>query len=115
MLFVYFTLPCSSHISGETGLYLRDVILGLNDGLVSMFLLLLGISGGGVKATEVHSMQCSLRLDLYYVFHFAFLNVVNPTGVACWYHRRCCRRHQHGSVRIHRSESQLVAIVFVLF
>jgi hypothetical protein len=32
---------------------MRDVILGLNDGLVSMFLLLLGISGGGAKATEV--------------------------------------------------------------
>jgi hypothetical protein len=29
------------------------VILGLNDGLVSMFLLLLGVSGGGAEATEV--------------------------------------------------------------
>jgi len=49
----------SSNISGENGLYLRDVILGLNDGLVSMFLLLLGVSGGGVKATEVPAMRCS--------------------------------------------------------
>ena len=39
--------------SGESGLYVRDVILGLNDGLVSMFLLLLGVSGGGAEATEV--------------------------------------------------------------
>jgi hypothetical protein len=36
---------------------MRDVILGLNDGLVSMFLLLLGVSGGGVKATEVSTLQ----------------------------------------------------------
>jgi hypothetical protein len=51
--------------SGESGLYLRDVILGLNDGLVSMFLLLLGISGGGVKATEVGTAQplCCHLLD----------------------------------------------------
>jgi len=47
----------SRNSSGESGLYLRDVILGLNDGLVSMFLLLLGISGGGVKATEVGTAQ----------------------------------------------------------
>jgi len=45
--------------SGETGLYVRDVILGLNDGLVSMFLLLLGISGGGAEATEVST--CDAR------------------------------------------------------
>ena len=42
--------------SGESGLYIRDVILGLNDGLVSMFLLLLGISGGGAEATEVSAI-----------------------------------------------------------
>lgn len=32
--------------------YVRDIILGVNDGLVSMFLLIVGIVGGGVSARD---------------------------------------------------------------
>lgn len=33
--------------------YLRDMILGVNDGLVSMFLLILGIGGGGLSSKDI--------------------------------------------------------------
>lgn len=38
---------------GESRQYLRDVILGVNDGLVSTFLLVAGVVGAGLGATEV--------------------------------------------------------------
>lgn len=33
--------------------YMRDIILGVNDGLVSTFLLIAGVVGGGLTATQV--------------------------------------------------------------
>lgn len=44
--------PYSPH-TGERSQYLRDVILGVNDGLVSMFLLILGVSGGGLNTRQI--------------------------------------------------------------
>lgn len=41
-----------SHI-GDTRQYMRDVILGVNDGLVSTFLLVAGVVGGGLTAEQV--------------------------------------------------------------
>lgn len=38
---------------GESRQYLRDIILGVNDGLVSTFLLVAGVVGGGMTATQV--------------------------------------------------------------
>ncbi|GMQ86417.1 MAG: VIT1/CCC1 transporter family protein [Acidimicrobiia bacterium] len=38
---------------GEARQYLRDVILGVNDGLVSTFLLVAGVVGAGMDATAV--------------------------------------------------------------
>ena len=38
---------------GETRQYWRDIILGVNDGLVSMFLLVVGVGGGGFDREEV--------------------------------------------------------------
>ena len=38
---------------GDTRQYMRDVILGVNDGLVSTFLLVSGVVGGGLDATQV--------------------------------------------------------------
>jgi VIT1/CCC1 family predicted Fe2+/Mn2+ transporter len=38
---------------GEARQYLRDIILGINDGLVSTFLLVAGVVGGGLSATQV--------------------------------------------------------------
>jgi VIT1/CCC1 family predicted Fe2+/Mn2+ transporter len=38
---------------GESRQYLRDIILGVNDGLVSTFLLVAGVVGGGLSATQV--------------------------------------------------------------
>ncbi|MGI9584827.1 MAG: VIT1/CCC1 transporter family protein [Acidimicrobiia bacterium] len=40
------------HIGGSRQ-YMRDVILGVNDGLVSTFLLVSGVVGGGLDATAV--------------------------------------------------------------
>jgi hypothetical protein len=46
--------PCSSRFcSGELGLYVRDIILGVNDGTVSMFNLLIGVTGGNSCRREV--------------------------------------------------------------
>ncbi len=44
--------PYEPHI-GETRQYWRDIILGLNDGLVSIFLLVVGVVGGGLDASQV--------------------------------------------------------------
>jgi VIT1/CCC1 family predicted Fe2+/Mn2+ transporter len=38
---------------GPTRQYLRDIILGVNDGLVSIFLLVVGVVGGGLPARDV--------------------------------------------------------------
>ncbi len=44
--------PYEPHI-GETRQYWRDIILGLNDGLVSTFLLVVGVVGGGLETDQV--------------------------------------------------------------
>lgn len=38
---------------GETRQYWRDIILGVNDGLVSVFLLVAGVVGGGLDTNQV--------------------------------------------------------------
>jgi VIT1/CCC1 family predicted Fe2+/Mn2+ transporter len=38
---------------GETRQYWRDIILGVNDGLVSIFLLVVGVVGGGLTTEQV--------------------------------------------------------------
>lgn len=38
---------------GESRQYWRDIILGVNDGLVSIFLLVAGVVGGGLDASQV--------------------------------------------------------------
>ena len=38
---------------GETRQYWRDIILGVNDGLVSIFLLVVGVVGGGLDTAQV--------------------------------------------------------------
>jgi len=38
---------------GESRQYWRDIILGVNDGLVSMFLLVVGVVGGGLDSGQV--------------------------------------------------------------
>ena len=44
--------PYEPHI-GETRQYWRDIILGVNDGLVSIFLLVVGVVGGGLDTDQV--------------------------------------------------------------
>ncbi|MBT8218049.1 MAG: VIT1/CCC1 transporter family protein [Acidimicrobiia bacterium] len=44
--------PYREHL-GPRSQYLRDIILGVNDGLVSMFLLVVGVVGGGVDSNVV--------------------------------------------------------------
>lgn len=44
--------PYQEHL-GPRSQYLRDVILGVNDGLVSIFLLVVGVVGGGVGSEVV--------------------------------------------------------------
>lgn len=44
--------PYKEHL-GPRSQYLRDVILGVNDGLVSIFLLVVGVVGGGVSSEVV--------------------------------------------------------------
>ena len=46
------TPPYIPHI-GESRQYWRDIILGVNDGLVSTFLLVAGVTGGGLTASTV--------------------------------------------------------------
>jgi VIT1/CCC1 family predicted Fe2+/Mn2+ transporter len=38
---------------GESRQYWRDIILGVNDGLVSMFLLVIGVASGGLTPSQV--------------------------------------------------------------
>ncbi len=44
--------PYVPHV-GESRQYMRDIILGVNDGLVSTFLLVTGVVGGGLAASQV--------------------------------------------------------------
>jgi VIT1/CCC1 family predicted Fe2+/Mn2+ transporter len=44
--------PYRPHI-GATRQYMRDIVLGVNDGLVSVFLLVVGVVGGGLATREV--------------------------------------------------------------
>lgn len=44
--------PYEPHI-GESRQYWRDMILGVNDGLVSIFLLVVGVVGGGLETDQV--------------------------------------------------------------
>jgi len=46
------TLEYEPHI-GESRQYWRDIILGVNDGLVSVFLLVVGVVGGGLTPDQV--------------------------------------------------------------
>lgn len=46
------TVPYEPHI-GETRQYWRDIVLGVNDGLVSMVLLVAGVVGGGLSSGQV--------------------------------------------------------------
>ena len=45
-------VPYVPHV-GRTRQYVRDIILGVNDGLVSIFLLVAGVVGGGLTADQV--------------------------------------------------------------
>ena len=42
----------SGHL-GKQRQYWRDIILGINDGLVSTFLLVLGVSGSGMSSNDI--------------------------------------------------------------
>lgn len=44
--------PYRPHV-GPTRQYMRDIVLGVNDGLVSIFLLVVGVVGGGLGTREV--------------------------------------------------------------
>jgi len=46
------TPPYIEHV-GDTRQYWRDIILGVNDGLVSLFLLVAGVVGGGMSTSAV--------------------------------------------------------------
>ncbi len=46
------TVPYRPHV-GETRQYVRDIILGVNDGLVSIFLLVAGVVGGGLDSETI--------------------------------------------------------------
>jgi predicted membrane protein (TIGR00267 family) len=46
------SLPYEPHI-GESRQYWRDIILGVNDGLVSIYLLVVGVAGGGLDTSQV--------------------------------------------------------------
>ncbi len=45
-------VPYVPHV-GDARPYVRDIILGVNDGLVSTFLLVMGVVGGGLSANQV--------------------------------------------------------------
>ena len=45
-------IPYRPHV-GPSRQYMRDIILGVNDGLVSVFLLITGVVGGGLASREV--------------------------------------------------------------
>ena len=45
-------VPYEPHV-GETRQYWRDIVLGINDGLVSVFLLVAGVVGGSLSVSQV--------------------------------------------------------------
>lgn len=47
--------PSAPHIDhlGKHRQYWRDIILGVNDGLVSTFLLVAGVAGGGLSSIDI--------------------------------------------------------------
>lgn len=45
-------IPYEPHV-GESRPYMRDIILGVNDGLVSVFLLIAGVVGGGLNRDQI--------------------------------------------------------------
>ena len=45
--------PSSSEHLGGSRQYWRDIILGINDGLISTFLLVAGVSGGGLSSNDI--------------------------------------------------------------
>lgn len=45
-------VPYEPHV-GESRPYMRDIILGVNDGLVSIFLLVAGVVGGGLTRDQI--------------------------------------------------------------
>ena len=49
----YLLRPASTDHLGKQRQYWRDIILGINDGLVSTFLLVLGVSGGGLNSKDI--------------------------------------------------------------
>lgn len=49
----YKNSPSYTQHLGRNRQYLRDIILGVNDGLVSMFLLVAGVVGGGMSTRNV--------------------------------------------------------------
>ena len=49
----YKSSPSYTQHLGQNRQYLRDIILGVNDGLVSMFLLVAGVVGGGMVTRNV--------------------------------------------------------------
>lgn len=49
----YLTRPCFTQHLGKHRQYWRDMILGVNDGLVSTFLLVAGVSGGGLSSVSI--------------------------------------------------------------
>jgi VIT1/CCC1 family predicted Fe2+/Mn2+ transporter len=49
----YKSSPSYTQHLGSSRQYLRDIILGVNDGLVSMFLLVAGVVGGGMATRSV--------------------------------------------------------------
>jgi VIT1/CCC1 family predicted Fe2+/Mn2+ transporter len=49
----YKSSPSYTQHLGRNRQYLRDIILGVNDGLVSMFLLVAGVVGGGMSTRNV--------------------------------------------------------------
>lgn len=66
--------PQLDHL-GKHRQYWRDIILGVNDGLVSTFLLVAGVAGGGLS---------SIRVDILY------------TADGYFGGNRRCRRHVCG-------------------
>ena len=46
------TRPPDAHL-GKHRQYWRDIILGVNDGLVSSFLLVTGVAGGGLSSIDI--------------------------------------------------------------
>jgi len=65
-LFVLVRIPIQLRclVQGANRQYMRDMILGANDGLVSMFLLVLGLAGGGLNTKALLLAGTVTRLCL---------------------------------------------------